>query len=202
MKNTIIFKKDFFKMTLIAATLFGVSCNNDPKAEDTKDIAIEKNEAKFDSATTEKDAKFLVNAAEINLEEIKLGRLAEQMGRTERVKELGQMMDDAHSKCMSSLATLAATKSITIPTTATNDALSAYKSLNNKSGADFDAAYCDMMVSGHKDAIGMFEKAAAESNDADIRQWAAETLPELRKHLDHSITCQKECEKNKATASN
>ena len=48
------------------------------------------------------------------------------------------MMDAAHKKCMSSLASLAAAKSTTIPTTATNDALSAYKTLNEKSGADFD----------------------------------------------------------------
>jgi putative membrane protein len=195
MKNSTPFKKDFFKLTLIAATLFAASCSNAPKPEDTKDIATEHNEAKFDSATTEKDAKFLVNAAEINLEEIKLGELAQQMGRTERVKQLGTMMNDAHSKCLAGLTALANNKSITIPTSATNNALDAYKNLNNKSGADFDLAYCDMMVSGHKDAIVMFEKAASESNDADIRQWATETLPELRKHLDHSIVCQKECEK-------
>jgi len=200
MKNNTPFKKEFFKLSLVAVTLFGASCSA-PKAEDTKEIAIEHNEAKFDSTNNEKDAKFLVNVAEINLEEIKLGQLAKQMGRTEHVKELGQMMDAAHSKCMSSLATLAATKSITIPTTPTDNALNAYKDLNNKSGADFDLAYCDMMVNGHKDAIVMFEKEAAESTDADIKQWATETLPELRMHLDHAMACQKEAEKNKATAS-
>jgi putative membrane protein len=201
MKNTTPFKKEFFKLSLVAVVLFGASCDS-PKNQDTKEIATEHNEAKFDSTNNEKDAKFLVNVAEINLEEIKLGQLAKQMGRTERVKELGQMMDEAHSKCMSSLATLAAAKSITIPTTPTDNTLSAYKDLNNKSGADFDLAYCDMMVAGHKGAIVMFEKASAESTDADIRQWASETLPELRKHLDHAMTCQKECGKNKATASN
>jgi len=195
MKNTTQFKKEFFKLSLVAVTLFGASCSS-PKAEDTKEIATEHNEAKFDSTNNEKDANFLVNVAEI-----KLGQLAKQMGRTERVKELGRMMDDAHSKCMSSLATLAATKSITIPTTPTDNTLSAYKDLNNKSGADFDLAYCDMMVNGHKDAIVMFEKEAAESTDADIKQWATETLPELRMHLDHAMACQKEAEKNKATAS-
>jgi putative membrane protein len=195
MKNTTQFKKEFFKLSLVAVTLFGASCSS-PKAEDTKEIATEHNEAKFDSTNNEKDANFLVNVAEI-----KLGQLAKQMGRTERVKELGRMMDDAHSKCMSSLATLAATKSITIPTTPTDNTLSAYKDLNNKSGADFDLAYCDMMVNGHKDAIVMFEKEAAESTDADIKQWATEILPELRMHLDHAMACQKEAEKNKATAS-
>ena len=201
MKTITPLKKDLFKITLVAATLFVASCNTQ-KAEDTKDVATEHNEAKFDSASTEKDAKFLVNAAEINLEEIKLGQLATQLGRSGSVKDLGTMMDQAHQKCLNGLITLAAAKSITIPTTATDNALDAYKKLNNKSGADFDLAYCDMMVNGHKDAIVLFEKAAAEANDADIRQWATETLPELRMHLDHAMTAQKECEKNKATASN
>jgi len=199
MKNTTPIKKQFFTLSLVAVTLFGASCSS-PKAEDTKEVATEHNEAKFDSTNNEKDAKFLVNVAEINLEEIKLGQLAKQMGRTERVRELGQMMDDAHSKCMNSLATLAATKSITIPTTPTDNTLSAYKTLNNKSGADFDLAYCDMMVNGHKDAIKMFEKASVESTDVDIKQWATDILPELRNHLDHAMTCQKECEKDKSTA--
>lgn len=200
MKNSTPFKKDFFKLSLVAVTLFGASCSS-PKAEDTKEVAMEHNEAKFDSTNNEKDAKFLVNVAEINLEEIKLGQLAKQMGRTEHIKELGQMMDAAHTKCMNSLAALAAAKSITIPTTATDNALKAYKDLNNKSGADFDLAYCNMMVSGHKDAIAMFEKESTESTDIDIKQWATDVLPELRTHLDHAMTCQKECEKNKATAS-
>ena len=200
MKNSTPFKKDFFKLSLVAVTLFGASCSS-PKAEDTKEVAIEHNEAKFDSTNNEKDAKFLVNVAEINLEEIKLGQLAKQMGRTEHVKELGQMMDAAHTKCMSSLVTLAASKSITIPTTPTENTLNAYKTLNEKSGADFDLAYCNMMVSGHKDAIAMFEKESNESTDADIKQWATDVLPELRMHLDHALTCQKENEKKKVTAS-
>ncbi|HXU27417.1 MAG TPA: DUF4142 domain-containing protein [Bacteroidia bacterium] len=199
MKNTTPFKKQFFALSLVTVALFGASCSS-PKAEDTKEIATEHNEAKFDSTNNEKDAKFLVNVAEINLEEIKLGQLANEIGRTQHVKELGRMMDAAHTKCMNSVVSLAAAKSVTIPVAPTNNALSAYKELNEKSGADFDIAYCNMMVAGHKDAIAMFEKESTESTDADIKQWAADMLPELRSHLDHALTCQKECEKIKATA--
>lgn len=71
----------------------------------------------------------------------------------------------------------------------------AYKKLNDKSRNDFDKAYCEMMVSGHKDAIALFEKASTEATDSDIKAWAAATLPTLRAHLDHALTCQKNIEK-------
>ena len=45
---------------LIISTL---SCENPPKQEDTKKMAEEHNEAKFNTPNAEKDAQFLVNAA-------------------------------------------------------------------------------------------------------------------------------------------
>ncbi len=197
MKNITYLKTALLKTTLITATLFGVSsCSNNQKPEDTKDVAEEHNEAKFDNTNNEKDAKFLVNAAEINLEEIKLGQLAQQNSMMTVVKELGKMMEEAHSKSMNELTALANKKLITIPTSATDEAKDAYKKLSTKSGMDFDKEYCDMMVSGHKDAIAAFEKASTESFDEDIKTWATATLPTLRTHLDHAIICQKKCEKN------
>ena len=61
--------------------------------------------------------------------------------------------------------------------------------------SDFDKEYCDMMVKGHKDAIDKFEKAINDASDPDIKAWASSMLPALRIHLDHSLTCQKKCEK-------
>jgi len=46
------------------------------------------------------------------------------------------------------------------------------------------------MVDGHKDAIDKFEKAATDATDPQIKQWASSMLPDLRTHLDMSMTCQ------------
>lgn len=179
-------------MLILAVTLS--SCNN-TKREDSKSVAEEHNEAKFDNAN-EDDAKFLVNAAEINLEEIQLGQLAQTQGRSAHIKELGKMMETEHTQAMEDLKTLAAKKQITIPTSLTDDGMSAKKKLMDTKASDFDKDFANMMVDGHKDAISKFEKAANDSHDSDIRSWATSMLPALRTHLDHSITCQKECEKN------
>ena len=75
--------------------------------------------------------------------------------------------------------------------------MSIYKKLNEKTGKDFDNAYCKLMVDGHTSAVALFEKASVESTDAEIKSWATEILPILRTHLDKSITCQKACEQSK-----
>jgi len=196
MKKINRYKSLILQAIVITPILFGASsCMDNKKPEDTKDVAEEHNEAKFNNNKQEKDAEFLVKAAEINLDEISLGQLAQQNGRTFLVKELGKMMEDSHTKSLKDLTALAKKKMITIPTSPTNNSQEAYKKLNEKSGNDFDKKYADMMVNGHKEAIAVFEKASTDCNDSDIKESATAMLPDLRKNLDHAIDCQKKCEK-------
>ena len=189
--------KRFMLATASFALIFTLtSCDNAPKQEDTKKVAEEHNEAKFNN-NKEKDAQFLVNAAEVNLEEIKLGEIAKTNGKMPEVKKMGEMMVMEHGQALKDLQVLAAKKQITIPTSITDNGQEAYKKMMNKKGSDFDKAYCDMMVDGHKSAVENFEKVSMGEGDADIKGWATSMLPTLRAHLDASITCQKKCEKMK-----
>jgi len=175
------------KAALVAVVIIGTASFSPPdKTRNTKLNSTE--------SVLAKDAQFLVHAAEINMEEVLLGQLAQKKSKMQDVKELGQMMEEAHTQSMSSLAALAKKKKINVPTMPTHGAKDAYKKLDAKSESDFNKAYCEMMVDGHKDAIAMFEKAAVECTDEDIKNWATTTLPVLRTHLDHSIACQKKCE--------
>jgi len=178
---------------LLILTLTLSSCNNF-EIEDTKVIAENHSVTKLDNAT-ESDAHFLVTAAQINLEEIQLGLLAQTNSAMAPIKELGKMIETEHAIAQSDLQALAAKKQITIPTILTENGMDANKKLLDKQGKDFDKEYCEMLVSGHKDAIIKFEKASTDAIHPDIRNWAASMLPALRTHLDNSITCQKQCEK-------
>lgn len=204
MKKFIVIKVAVILTIFIASLFLVASCGNDQKLEDNKDVAEQPNDTNTDNnnevakernATDdykqEKDAQFLATAAELNREEILLGKLAQQKGATSEVKELGKMMEDAHTKSLTDLTALAKSKMITIPTASTNNAQEAYKTLNEKLGNDFDKAYADKMVSSHKDAIAAFEIASNDSYDAEIKNWATASLPGLRKHLDHSVDSQK-----------
>lgn len=178
-------------MTLIMATS---SCMN-KKSQDNKEMANDSNDAKFDKTNEKNDAHFLVNAADINIKEISLGKLAQQKGTLPHVKALGKMMEDEHGKAMNVLVSFAKLKSITIPTSQTENGVAAFKKLNAISGHDFDKAYAEMMVTGHKDAILLYETISADAIDPDIRNWATKMLPTLKNHLKRAFMCQKECDK-------
>ncbi len=198
MKNFISAKKIVFNIAVVTSVSFLMnSCNNNAKPEDTKEVAEEHNEAKFESKFEEKDAQFLVNTAEMDLEEILLGQLAQERGTNSSVKNLGKMMIQTHEQNLKDLTVLAGKKSITIPSSTTDKGQKAYQTLNTKMGKEFDKAYCDMIVTDHRNAISLFDKASVESKDGDVSQWATETLPELRTHLDQALTCQTECERSK-----
>lgn len=198
MKNTLLSKNAFFNAILLTATVFTLaSCNDASKANDTKKVAEEHNDAKFNTAEKEKDAQFLVNAAETNLETIQLAQLAQTNSTTTEVKTLAKMLQEEHTKSLNDLTALAKTKLITIPTASTDKAQAAYKSLSGKSKKNFDVEYCKTVIDRHKDAVAAFEKKSMESTDADIKQWATTMLPVLRTHLDQAITCEKNCEKMK-----
>jgi putative membrane protein len=191
-------KSDMKFATLLVLGLAFASCNsnnnNNEQQKDTKEIAEEKNEAKFDNAK-EEDAKFLVTAAEINLEEIQLGDLAQKNSKNASVIALGKMMSTDHTKALNDLQALASKKQITIPASLTEDGQDAYKKLVDKKEDDFNKEYCDMMVKGHKKAIEKFETASKDAADPDIRAMATSMLPSLRMHLEHSQMCQDKLKK-------
>jgi putative membrane protein len=162
----------------------GVKMNNPSTPENT--ILVIKNN---------NDSTFLIKVAEMQLEEIRLGRLAQQKGTTPHVKELGKMMEDGHAKTLAALETLARDNSVSIPTSASSNSEDAFNDLGKKTGADFGKAYSNMMVDHHEDAIDLFEKAAKDAESQQIRTWASSQLPTLRTHLEHSQACKVECDK-------
>lgn len=180
----------FVSTTLLLILTFTFTACNNKQPKDSTEVAEDQNEAKFESK--EEDAEFLVSVAAMNLEEIQLGQLAQTKSQNPLVVNLGKMMEDKHKQALNDLQELAAKKQITIPTTLSESGKEANNSLMDKVGKDFDEDYCDRMVSTHKDAIDKFEEISKDAIDLDIRNWAASMVPEMRTHLDSSISCQEQ----------
>lgn len=189
-------KKNFKKIITNSAvvTLIAVSftaCDNkntNADSNDPKAVAEEHNDAKFDK-TKEKDAQFLVDAAEINMKEMRLCALADSQAMAGDIKELAKMLMDDHSKCLKEIQALAEKKMVTLPAEDTKGVIDAENKINDKGGAKFDQQYTSMMVDIHKDAISKFEKAAEDCEDYEIKTFANKKLPELRTDLDRSMVC-------------
>lgn len=188
MKRTSIFSKALLGAAVLTLSFGMQSCKSETKQEDPKEVAEDENEAKFDNVdeAKEDDSEFLVDAAEVDMAEIQLGKLAQQKSTNADVKALGKMMVEQHEKAAATLKATAAKKNITLPTSLTEDGQKEFKDLNDKSGHDFDKKYADMMIDGHEKLIKRMEKASEKAEDADIRMWAANMLPTLRTHLEHA----------------
>ncbi|SKA13368.1 DUF4142 domain-containing protein [Sediminibacterium ginsengisoli] len=179
---------------LLAGGLVMQACNNGDKNKDSVDSANQANKeaaAPGSDTTTapvmtvdKESADFAVKAANGGMMEVDLGRWAESHASAQSVKDFGSMMASDHSKANEELKTLAASKNITLPAAVSDDTKKHMDDMMAKKGADFDKAYVNMMVDDHKEDISLFEKAAANLADPDLKAWAAKTLPTLRKHYD------------------
>lgn len=154
---------------------------------------LDKTSSTNENVINKKDVEFLVSATDINILEIALGKLAQEKGNSSHVKDLGKMMQEQHEKTLKKITELAKSKKIVIPTTLTDKGMEKYDQLNNLSGSKFDQTYADKMVKGHENAIKLFEEAATNSIDQDIKDWAYSALPQLKSHLRHAEECQKKC---------
>ena len=183
-------KKNILTILLVACAMIMFSCGK--KAEtDSKEIAEDQNEEKFDSTKIEDDTEFAVEAADAGMLEVKLGELAQTNASSAKVKELGQMMITDHGKANDEFKTLASQKNISLPGALSEDSQKKYDKLAEKKGADFDKEYSEAMVSGHKDVLSKFQKESDEGKDAEIRSWASGKLPTLQHHLDMSQATEK-----------
>lgn len=129
------------------------------------------------------DASFLREAAQGGMEEVVLGKLAVERGTDSQVKDFGQHMVDDHGKANDELKTLASQKGVTVPEDLKPDAKKLMARFSKLSGTAFDRAYMTDMVKDHQKDVAAFKTEAKKGKDADVRKWAAQTLPTLESHL-------------------
>lgn len=185
--------KKLIVIAVVGMAVLGFQACNDGGSEDAIKSANESNEVKQDSAehsetapvsmVSEEDSKFVVEAASGGMMEVQLGELAQQKAANQKVKDFGAMMVRDHSKANDDLKTIAGSKNITLPPAPGEDHMDDIKKLSEKSGKEFDKDYIKMMVDDHEKDIDHFEKCSKDAKDAELKAYAAKTLPTLREHL-------------------
>jgi len=130
-----------------------------------------------------KDKSFLETVCQGGMTEVKLGELAKQKAENAQVKEFGAMMVKDHSKADTELAGLAKANGITLPQSLDQKHSAVVDQLSKLSGSDFDKRYAAQMVKDHEKTIREFE-SAAQSENAQVKAFASQTLPVLKHHLE------------------
>ncbi len=127
---------------------------------------------------------FMTEAAKGGMAEVELSRVATTKGKNAEVKKFAQKMIEDHTNANAELKQLAGKKNVTLPTELDAEHKAIKDKLSGLSGAEFDKAYVNAMVSDHEKAVNLFKTQADGGTDAETRAFAAKTLPKLQGHLD------------------
>lgn len=135
------------------------------------------------STLSSSDQKFMMEAAMGGLEEVELGKLAATRASSDAVKQFAQRMVDDHSKANEELMQIASTKGVTLPTALDDKHRADVSKMGQLSGADFDRAYVkEAGVKDHNKAVKLFQSEADKGKDAEVKAFAAKTLPTIQEH--------------------
>jgi putative membrane protein len=136
----------------------------------------------WSDGVTAADAAFLQAAARANAAEVKISQAAQTRATSEQVKAFADRMVDDHSSSNHKLEALAKKKNIAVTAELDTAHLMKIGELQKLQGGAFDHAYVASMIEDHRAAEQLFERAARDAGDADIRRFAENTLPVLREH--------------------
>jgi putative membrane protein len=134
------------------------------------------------TAASAQQPDFLATAAQGDMAEVQMGKLAQTQGKSSAVKSYGKMLATDHGAHAEKVAALAKTRHVTLPTTVSAAQKADYDHMASLRGADFDTAFKGHMIADHKKDIALY-KTQTSANDAAVAALAKTTLPVLEKHL-------------------
>jgi putative membrane protein len=124
-----------------------------------------------------------MEAAMGGMAEVEVGQLASDKAQSDSVKQFAKRMVTDHGKMNDELKTLAQNKNISLPSDSGAKHKATKERLAKLSGAAFDKAYMQEMLTDHRKDVGEFQKQSRTAKDPDVKAWAAKTLPTLEEHL-------------------
>jgi putative membrane protein len=129
------------------------------------------------------DRKFMEKAAAGGMAEVEMGKLAQQKGSSQQVKDFGARMEKDHGKANEELKQLASSKGVELPASTDKEHQSKMDKMQKLSGAAFDKAYMADMLADHKKDVADFRKESKSAKDPEVKAFAGKTLPTLEEHL-------------------
>lgn len=140
--------------------------------------------AAFADNLAQRDQEFLEQAAQNGHAEQSASQLALTKARNPQVKAFAQRMVDEHARVGNELESLAASKNYTPPDEPSLVQKGKEALIGGLSDETFDRRYVNQLgVEAHEATVRLFEEAAREARDPDVKAFATKHLPTLRDHL-------------------
>lgn len=136
------------------------------------------------SSLSQDDRDFLRNAAGSGLADLQAAQLAMQSATSPEVRRFAQQVTQEQSASGARLAEIAARKGVEMPAEPALVEQGRLKLLQAAEGAEFEQHYVDDLgVRGHQGLVALFQEQAERGQDPDLRRFAQQQLPQLRRQL-------------------
>ena len=134
--------------------------------------------------------------------EVKSGKLAAKKAEHEDVKDFGEQMVDDHTDTTEDLKEIVKDENIKVemPSSLDEKHQANLDKLKEVSGAKFDQIYVPMQVLAHEKAVNLFEDYSKSGDNDALKEWAADTVPALKEHLEEARELNTELSKPAKTA--
>jgi putative membrane protein len=131
---------------------------------------------------------FVKNAALSDMYEVAAGKIASEKGQSEAVKQFGQHMVEAHSKTTEELKGIVQAEKLNVqlPDKLNKKLQKRIDALNKAKPEEFDKRYALQQVKAHTKAAKLFDAYAERGDNAALKQFAANTLPVIKRHLEEA----------------
>jgi len=126
-------------------------------------------------------AEFVNKAANSNMFEIQSSQLALNKVQDKRLRDFAQRMITDHTQATEKLK--AAAQGQTVPTTLDQEHAQMLQKVQQAQGDDFNRQYAQLQLDRHQKTVALFESYAQNGDNAQLKQFAQQTLPTLRDHL-------------------
>lgn len=144
------------------------------------------------------DKKFVKDATIGGLTEVELGKLAEDKGGSDAVKQFGRHLVDDHTKANNQLKEAASKAGFSVPESLDSKHQARIDKLSKLSGTQFDRAFIKDEVKDHESDVRAFKDESTNGTNADVKAFASNALPTLEAHL----TMAKDLRKSGGTSMN
>ena len=135
-------------------------------------------------SVTPAEQDFMMKAAQANIGEIDVARVALQKSDNKDVKDYANMIQSDHKNTLEDLTDLMIDKNVQPPKTVAAETQQDMNRMNSLTGPEFDREFANKMVSDHEKAVELFKDHQAIAQNADVKKYVNDVLPRLEMHLD------------------
>ena len=164
--------------TSIALVLaFGLTaCNRDRGVEAARDEVV--------ASVSPEDQDFMGTAAQGHMSEIFMARVATLKSDNNDVKDYANMIEKDHNAALKDIVQLMKEKRVSRPPAVDDQTKQHISTLNDLKGPEFDREFVNMMVSGHEQAIEMYQSELSTVQNPDLKDYIEGLMPKLEMHLE------------------